>query len=91
MSFDHRDDLYVTLELTPIGNESYRAKLPSTLFIRAHDKIVASLCDISYITEDLSTFKNVDQPQLAIAIPEYTSGALIKMVDKSTQRQNIML
>ena len=85
MSFDQRDDLYVTLELTHVGNEVYRAQLPSTLFIRAHDKIVVSLCDISYITEDLSTFKNVEQPLLAIAIPEYTSGPVIKMVDKSTQ------
>ena len=83
MSFEKRDDLYMTLEPTHVGNGVYRAKLPSSLFIGPYDKVLASLCDLSYITEDLTLFKNVEQAQLSIAIPKFTSN--IELVDKATQ------
>jgi hypothetical protein len=74
MNFEKKDDFYMTLELTHEGKDRYKVKLPSPLYIQPYEKISASLCDISYVTENVcEEFKNAARARFQIAIPEFTS------------------
>ena len=70
MTFEKRNDFYVTTTLDHIDQDIYKTKLLSPIEIRPGESVFAALCNISYMSE-YNSFQNLSNAAIDIAIPRF--------------------